>query len=65
MAEFQQRCSAEGQYQLAKEFLEHEHRLRKEEEARQVDAVKAKHEHDRSKLVKSHSKQTAEFKESE
>ena len=44
--EYQQRCNDEGKYLLAKEFMEHEQRLRKEEEARQVAMIKKQHVHD-------------------
>ena len=44
--EYQQRCNDEGKYLLAKEFMEHEQRLRKEEEARQVAMIKKQHVYD-------------------
>ena len=55
----------EGKYLLAKEFADHELRLRKEEEGRQVDEVQRRHDRDRSKIVKAHDEQVEEFSESE
>ena len=63
--EYQQRCNDEGKYLLAKEFMEHEQRLRKEEEARQVAMIKKQHVRDRTKLVEAHDKQFVQFQECE
>ena len=63
--EHQQRCTDEGKYLLAKEFMEHEELLRKEEEARQVATIKKQHVHDRTKLVDAHEKQFVQFQECE
>ena len=62
---YQQCCNSEGRYLLAKEFSEHELRLRKDEEERQVAVVKRKHDRDRSKIVQAHARQIEHFRESE
>ena len=61
----QEICNTEGKYLLAKDFVEHELRLRKEEEERQIKTLKQQHNHDRNKIVSAHEKQMEEFRESE
>ena len=45
--------------------MEHEQRLRKEEEARQVAMIKKQHREERTKLVEAHGKQFEQFQECE
>jgi hypothetical protein len=59
--EYQKRCNEEGKYLLAKEFMEHELCLRKDEEARQIEVLRLKHSHDRERLVMAHEKQFGEY----
>jgi len=62
---FQDRCNAEGKHLLAKEFMEHELALWREEESRQVSEVKQKYNHNRNKIVAAHEKQHLLFEHSE
>ena len=61
--DYQERCNAEGKYLLAKEFMEAEHSLRKEEEERQINLLRQKHNHDRTRLVDAHEKQYLEYED--
>lgn len=62
---YHRKCSKEGKYLLAQEFMEHELRLRKDEEDRQVEQVKSKHSHDRQQLAMAHTRQAEEFQQCE
>jgi hypothetical protein len=61
--DFQNRCNEEGKYLLAKEFMEHELCLRKDEEARQIEVLTRKHGQDRERLAMDHEKQFGEYQE--
>ncbi len=62
---YHRKCSAEGNYILAHEFMRHEQRLRKDLEARQIDALKCKHNDDRHQLAMAHSRQVEEYQQCE
>jgi hypothetical protein len=61
--DFQKRCNEEGKYLLAKEFMEHELCLRKDEEARQIEVLTRKHGQDRERLAMDHDTQFGEYQE--
>ena len=63
LRDYQERCNAEGKYLLAKEFMDAEHSLRKEEEERQINLLRQKHNHDRTRLVDAHEKQYLEYED--
>lgn len=59
------RSEAEGRYLLARAFAARERNLLSEEERRQVEAAKRKHDGDRNRLAKAHATQLKEFVASE
>lgn len=62
---YHRKCSKEGRYILAQEFMEHELRLRKDEDDRQVEQVKSKQCNDRQQLAMAHTRQAEEFQQCE
>ena len=63
LRDYRERCNAEGKYLLAKEFMEAEFSLRKEEEERQINLLRQKHDNDRMRLVDAHEKQYLEYED--
>ena len=62
--EYRERCTDEGKYLLAKEFMAHDKNLRQELQLQQVELVQNRYNRDKSKLVAAHEQQAKEFKES-
>ena len=63
LRDYQERCNAQGKYLLAKEFMEAELSLRKEEEERQINLLRRKHDNDRTRLVMAHKQQFREYED--
>ena len=63
--EYQERCTAEGRYLLAEEFVQHEKGLVTDETDRQIGMAQHKYEKGKKKIVKAHSDQIHQFRESE
>lgn len=61
IAEYEQRAEYEGEYLLAKEFLDHRKLLQKQEETRQLDVIKKRQIDDKRKLVVAHDDQLSDF----
>ena len=62
---YHQKCSKEGRYLLAQEFMDHEQRIRKDVETQQIDVIKRKHISDRHRLVVAHDRQVVAFQHCE
>lgn len=62
--EYREKCTDEGKYLLAKEFMAHDKNLRQELQLQQVELVQKRYNRDKSKLVAAHEQQAKEFKES-
>ena len=62
--EYREKCTDEGRYLLAKEFMAHDKNLRQELQLQQVELVQNRYNRDKSKLVAAHEQQAEEFKES-
>lgn len=63
IAEYERRSEYDGEYLLAKEFLDHCKLLQKEEEHRQLADIKNRQTKDKRKIVTAHANQLVEFKQ--